>query len=61
MDPVRLHLFLTLAVNACRLPPILAGLLFASALRQCQARWPLASCVVHCSSGPPSMVAIGRS
>ena len=61
MDPVRLHFFLTLAVQTCGLPPGLAGLVFAQSLRQLSERWPLAGCGVKYDSPLSHVITVGRN
>lgn len=61
MDPIRLHLFLTCALESCALPSPLAQLLFCQALRQLSERWPLAGCGVQYDSPHTYVVAVGRN
>ena len=60
MDPIRLHFLLTLAVQTCGLPPVLASLVFAQSLRQLYERWPLAGCGVKYGGPTTYMIAVGR-
>lgn len=46
MGPLRLHFFLTLAVNHAGLSGVLAGDIFLQAMRQLKERWPLVGCAL---------------
>ena len=61
MHPLRLHVFLTTACTSCGLPACLMQALFAQALRQYHARYPLAGCVVTAGLAVPTVVSIGRN
>lgn len=61
MDPIRLHFFLSMAVEASNLPLDLGRLLFYNALRQITERWPLVGCVVHYTHEVPAVIAVGRN
>lgn len=64
MDPIRLQLFLTLAVEASELPLGLAGRVFLVALQHFMQRHPLAGCMLTHSAtwqGFPAVIAVGRN
>ena len=61
MDPIRLHFFLACAVDASRLPPVLASLVFAQSLCQFYERWPLVGCVVKYDSPLSHVITVGRN
>ena len=58
---LRLHLLVAIAVTNCGLPPALAHLVMAQALRQYHARWPLAEYVVTAGHGFPAILSVGRN
>ena len=60
MDPLRLHLLLTLAVQTCGLSPVLASLVITQSLRQLYERWPLTGCGVKYGGPTTYVIAVGR-
>ena len=61
MDPFRLHLFLTAALTMAGLSPCLASQLFAQALRQYHARWPLVGCGIKYDTSTTTVITVGRN
>ena len=60
MDPLRLQLFLTLAVQMAGLSPALATAVFLCAWQHLTRRWPLAGCMVQgMGEGLPRVVVVG--
>ena len=61
MDPLRLHFFLTAACTSCGLPTGVMQHVFAQALRQYHARYPLTGCGITYGGESTHVIATGRN
>ena len=60
MDPLRLQLFLTIAVSNPAFSLVLAQNIILRAQQQLSQRWPLVGCMIQHVSTTPFIITLGR-